>query len=269
MRFQLTFHRTHGRELPISYQYPLASWIYKVLERADADLSTFLHSQGYRTGERAFKFFCFSQLDVRPFELKGDRLILKGDTLKLQISFLVPEVAGSFVQGLFMAQRGSIGDKQSAIAFEVSKVASLPKPRIGPIAQLKTLSPIVVSRKSPQDRYQQYLHPYDDGYGTLLFQNLIHKWEAHHQRTWDQAPASMMDFKPLGKPSSKLITIKAFTPEQTEIRGYLFPFALTAPHELLEIGLAAGFGVENAMGMGYCEVVGNRMIKDKKKTGGM
>jgi CRISPR-associated endoribonuclease Cas6 len=41
----------------------------------------------------------------------------------------------------------------------------------------------------------------------------------------DEAP---FDFQLLNKPKSKLVTVKAGTPQETKIRGYLFAFKLKA-----------------------------------------
>ena len=56
-------------------------------------------------------------------------------------------------------------------------------------------------------------------------------------------------------PKSKLITIKSGTAAQTKVKGWVFDFELDAPRELVEVGILAGFGKENAQGFGCGELV--------------
>jgi CRISPR-associated endoribonuclease Cas6 len=51
MQFKLTLSGTKGQYIPINYQYPLSACIYKIIERADAAYSLFLHDRGHRVGE--------------------------------------------------------------------------------------------------------------------------------------------------------------------------------------------------------------------------
>ncbi|MEO6705572.1 MAG: CRISPR-associated endoribonuclease Cas6, partial [Ginsengibacter sp.] len=51
-------------------------------------------------------------------------------------------------------------------------------------------------------------------------------------------------------PQSRLITIKAGSPEETKIRGFKkFRIEVIATKELLKIALGAGLGLYNAQGM--------------------
>ena len=49
--------------------------------------------------------------------------------------------------------------------------------------------------------------------------------------------------------------IKANTEAQTEVKAYWFDFELTAPKEIIELGLNSGFGSMNSVGFGCGEVV--------------
>lgn len=62
----------------------------------------------------------------------------------------------------------------------------------------------------------------------------------------------MMEVIPAKQPfKSRLITIKADTPEQTKIRGWMnFTLKVTAERRFVELLLNAGVGVYNSMGSG-------------------
>ncbi len=65
-------------------------------------------------------------------------------------------------------------------------------------------------------------------------------------------------FKLLSKPYSKKISVfKKDNPKPTDTIGYEFDFEITAPPEFLRIGYYAGFGVKNANGFGFCEILKN------------
>lgn len=59
MRFTLILHITsRNRILPINYQYPLHSWIYRVIQTVDAEFSRFLHDEGYGVGNKMNGLLC-------------------------------------------------------------------------------------------------------------------------------------------------------------------------------------------------------------------
>lgn len=52
MRFKITMRPLGNGEklLPINYQYPAASWIYKTIAGGDADYARWLHENGFADG---------------------------------------------------------------------------------------------------------------------------------------------------------------------------------------------------------------------------
>jgi len=51
--------------LPINYQYPLSSSIYKILAKGDKEYAQFLHEEGY--GKKKSYFIRFFNLLIEPF----------------------------------------------------------------------------------------------------------------------------------------------------------------------------------------------------------
>ena len=104
--------------IPINYQYPLSSAIYKILAKGDTEYAAFLHEKGYKKG---LKLFSFSQLNV-PFKIQGDRLRLLSNEVEFQVSFHIPEAMENFVKGLFQSETIDIADKKSKVSFKVKSV---------------------------------------------------------------------------------------------------------------------------------------------------
>lgn len=261
MRLLLTLNYIGENQIiPVNYQYPLASAIYRILQKADAGYSAFLHEKGYGKG---FKLFTFS--DIRcPFKIEGDRLLLLSDKAEIIVCFHLPKAAETFVKGLFMSQQVDIADRKSKTSFTVTQVESLASPldRFNKNDEvdflLKPLSPVVCGLKNEKGNYN-FLSPSDDGYEEMLFLN----WEEKCKTVFEKEEAGqimessfiqILFYK--NPPKSRLITIKADTDAETKIRGFNnFEIRIKGKKEAVELLLNSGAGLYNAMGMGCVDVV--------------
>lgn len=265
MRFNLILHITsRNRILPINYQYPLHSWIYKVIQSADAEFSRFLHDEGYRSGYKSFKLFTFSPLSCQPYKIypQEQRIELKGQEVQLQISFLIDQAAEHFIRGLFAGQQFSLGDTISQVDFEVVRIEAQPRPDFTETMRYRCLSPIVISAKEEGQYHAQYLHPEDRLYADLFMRHLVQKQAAIPQAVDIATNTSWSEeawkFRLLGKPRKKGIHIKQHSRHHTQVIGYLYDFELTAPVEVHEMAYYAGFGEKNSLGFGMASVLKNK-----------
>lgn len=268
MRFLLTLTVKRGSILPLNYQYPISSWIYKCINRADSDFALFLHEQGYRGAKsgKPFKFFTFSKLDIPKREIYEDRLIVQSSEVFLILSFLVEQAAEKFVAGVFQHQHAGIGDKKSQVDFEVTHIEARPVP-VSSEMVIRTTSPIVVSKPMMElgkKMKAKFLSPKEEEYKDYFLQNLIRKYESYAHFTGNSISADhaeAMDWSlEKGRVKSNLETIKAGTPAETKVRGYDYSFRLVAPVPIMRIGLLAGFGEKNSLGFGCGEVLNKKSI---------
>lgn len=258
MRFLLTLRRLSDPAIiPINYQYELSAWIYRVLAEGDAAFSDWLHREGYRIEGKQFKLFTFSGLDIPRFRRQEDRLEVISREVGLQVSFCLAPSASHFLSGLFRAQRFGLGDRLSRADFEVLRVELLPAPAMGDVAHFRSLSPVCIAtaRNEGGRRKAKYHSPEEAGYGPLLFANLLDKYHAARQVLRDDPDTGAFDEKTMGfrllsAPQSRLVTLAAHTPRQTQVRGFLFDFEMKAPPELLQFAYEAGVGEKNSMGFG-------------------
>src|SRR5690554_3622262 len=101
MRFKIVLHKISGNNIPINYQYPLSSAIYKILDKGDSEYAKFLHEEGYGKG---YKLFTFSDLKLR-FKLEnGDRMKFLDNHVEFFAHFHVPEASKTFIEGLFKSE---------------------------------------------------------------------------------------------------------------------------------------------------------------------
>jgi len=268
MRFRIKIALTGKgpHVLPVNYQYPISAWIYKVIHNGNNGFATWLHQQGYLGTGKQYKLFTFSQLQLDKFHLDGDRLIISNPEMELIISFWADEAAEPFIKGIFTSQTGTLGDQKSKESFRIIQIEKLIEPEFTPTMHYKTLSPIVVSkRRSDGNKNAVFIGPEDEDFTRILKENLINKYSAwmmsnsQVQSTSFEFGTGDFKYKLFSKAKTRLISIKANTPQQTRVKGNLFEFSLTAPHSLHKMGYHAGFGEKNSLGFGCVEVV-----KEKK-----
>ena len=261
MKFKLTLEIiSHSRILPINYTYEFSSWIYKTIHFGNPEFAEWLHNHGYMDGRKQFRLFTFSRLYPEKYSVIGDRIELQGTHAVIYISFYAEEAVEPFIIGLFQNQEFTIGDKISKVQFHVKSIEKLPEPEWLESMVFRTETPVVMSVKETEtSKSAKYLSPEDNVYENYFFKNLVTKHLAlmKQQNKLNQqitfGNSSGMKFILLNKPKSKVIKIKAGTPEETSIKGYLFDFSISAPIEIIKLGYYAGFGEKNSLGFGCVE----------------
>lgn len=253
MRFEITLNRTtKQRMLPMNYQYYISAWIYKVLKQADDKFANFLHEKGYGQSEtKLYKLFCFSRLNFgKPKLWKEKKLFeISVHEIKLQIAFDVNEAATNFIKGLFMQQEFYLGDKFNGIDFKVVNVAAQPEPDFSETMHYRLQTPWVVSYKTENNKYPQYLSPTDEHFETLAQKHIVEKFNNTRDKANINVDQTILkptsDFKRAG------FVMKPGTKEQSRIVGNLFEFELTAPVEVQQMVWNAGVSEKSSSGFGW------------------
>lgn len=261
--FKITIRKNKEAEtalLPINYQYPVSSWIYKTINQSNPEFAEWLHSKGYSDGKKQFRLFNFSEFFIKDSKIKDDRLLIGNSDMIIYISFYPIEIPEHFIVGLFNNQEFFLGDSCSKAYFHVKNIEHLKEPTFSDKMTFKTISPVLVTWKnSPEDRYPQYLNPSRaDHYGQCLLNNLVNKYNTFYGNAGGmgsyQVNNILSEFKVKNTPKSRLITVKSGTPQESKLRAFHFSFDITAPEPLLRLGYYAGFGEKNSLGFGCVEV---------------
>ncbi|MBN1199700.1 MAG: CRISPR-associated endoribonuclease Cas6 [Bacteroidales bacterium] len=256
MRFQLTLQRINSQEriIPINYQYEVSAWIYRVIGQGDPAFSAWLHEQGYADDKKQFRLFTFSNLIIPNRTIRGDRIIIGSDAVRIIVSFLPHEAITHFIQGLFRNQEFRMGDRQSQVSFRVTSVEGQPGPSFHDRMIFRAISPILISQSLPGEKYARYLAPDHPDYTHLFFNNLKEKWKAFTGKDYPSY-SGREDISIISPVRKKGILIKAGTPMESKLIGYSFDFRITGPADLIRLGYYTGFGEKNSMGFGCVEVV--------------
>lgn len=251
MRFKLTLgvdRRAFGDLLPINYQYEQSAAVYRILSHASEQYAMWLHDNGFRLDSgRPFKLFTYSRLHIPEFRVEGAFIRILSDTVEWQLSFLPERSTQEFIQGLFCKQTFELGVRDANVRFTVQQVSVLPPPVFSETMTFETLSPVCVSLRRANGKID-YIAPDHPEAVAVIRQNLLRKYEAF---TGGEFPSDF-DFAihVLSKPKSVLVTIKAGTPAQTRVRGYMCRFSVTAPLELMKVLHEAGVGEKGSLGFG-------------------
>ena len=261
MRFRVVLEAYEGNNiLPINYQYPLSSAIYRIINKSDEEYAHFLHSEGYGKG---YKFFCFSDIYC-PFRIVGDRLHLRENEIELKVGFQLPEAMRNFVQGLFASEKIDIADKKSKQSFKVKAIESIPNPLechkdIEFVnIELKPISPLVVGVKNINWHYD-YLSPEDSKFIEMFTYNWREKIKTFFGEEVAKTALLMVKANFFRMPCrSRLITIKMDTTQETKIRGFVnFKLQIQAERRFIDLLLNVGGGLYNSQGMGCLDVINN------------
>jgi len=263
MRFRIKFSVPKKNQLiSFNYHYPLSAWIYKVFEKSDKEFSEMLHQSGYKLENgKNFKLFTFSDLYFPKGFTKpqGDALKVWSNYAFLELAFELPEQFQNFVAGLFKDLKLTIANKKYKFDLEVETIETLPKIEIpNNELKLKSKSMIVLGIDDNNNEHNQesYVPPTHLEYKKVFIKNLIDKNIAANKSEY-KAEDIDIDFYKISL-KTKMQLIKEGSKEETAVRGYNYEFIITAPEEIIQTGLNAGFGSMNSLGFGYCERVENK-----------
>lgn len=257
MRFKLILdiQGKKFRRLPLNYQYELSATTYHILASGNKYYAEWLHENGFQLDNgKQFKLFTFARLLPEKYRIlrQTKQLELLSDKVEWQISFLPEKSTQRFVEGLFQKRVFEVGNRKSVVQFQVASIEMLPSPEFTDIMTFETLSPISVSQKlgDGRDYYPQTSEEFANApwVRERLFKNLLDKYEAFYGKKFEGE--RFFNVMTLTEPKSALVTIKAGTPQETKVRGFLCRLALHCPAELMRIAYESGLGEGNSQGFG-------------------
>ena len=252
--------------IPLNYQYPLHSIIYKLIQQSSRKYAEFLHEEGFRAdvnSPKRFKLFTFSQLKMMPYCFTGagfDRV----RTIEFVYSTAAEKSFEHLVYGLFAQQELCLRFGRNTCRFVVQRVESLPEPQFTDSMKFICLSPITVSTKREKAdgsglevHFLDYLNPTEkDHFCENLFLNLSRKYQTLLQTPYRGATAFEFQFDPeyLIKRQGKISKLIRFK-NDIKIKAFEAPFTVSADPQLLKVGYQCGFGEKNSDGFGCVEVI--------------
>lgn len=262
MRFKLVLHidKKYGNRLPFNYQYEQMAVIYKILSLSSESYANWLHDNGFELDGKQFKLFTYSSLIIpsRWLDKEHGCLHINSDTVEWYISFLPEKSTRQFIQGIFMEQTFQLGNRQNVVQFKVQSVEMLPALDCEEEAEFRTLSPMCISRREENGK-TVYLSPVDPYAKGAILMSLLNRYVAYYGKPYQGI--LNYDFTVTNVLKSKLITIKADTPQQTRVKGFLCEFRMKAPKELMNIMYESGIAEKGSSGFGMVEKIDKSSLK--------
>lgn len=271
MRLRITLEQSRpGQLIPINYQYYLSSFIYNTLESADSEYSQWLHDNGYRSGNKSFKFFTFSMLNLKNWESKGSYILIKSPRIEFTISLLTQKMAEKFVVGMFQEKTMEIFDHQKRAHFKIKTVEAIPEIEFTDNMTFRAKSPIAIKRSRRKENENIYVSPEETDFTFLMKKNLEEKYVAKclNENTIVQA-RGIDEINIIGESKGKLIRIREGDYSETSVKGYFCTFEITGNPEIIKLGYETGFGINNSLGFGYVELNKDNFIpkqRNKQKS---
>ena len=258
MRFRLILEvnkHAFGSIIPINYQYEQSAVIYRILSSASEEYAAWLHDNGYKieSGKR-FKLFCYSRFKIeqRKIITSIEGIKILSDTIEWQISFLLEKSTEKFIQGVFANQVFEIGDIRNVVQFRVRGIEVLPEPEYREDMLFSTMSPICL-RVKKEDGGTEYMSPADERALPAIRSGLLSKYEAINGSKYNDD--SEIRFTLISEPKPVLVKLKAWTPEETKVKGYMCQFAIRASEVLMKIMYESGIGEECSQGFGCVQLL--------------
>ena len=255
MRLKITLEQSrHGQLIPINYQYYLSSFIYNTLETADSEYSQWLHDNGYKTGNKAFKFFTFSLLNLHDWEINNSHIKIKSPRIDFKISLYTQKTAEKFVIGMFQNKTMEIFDRNTRAHFKIKTVEAETEIEFREEMSFRAKSPIAIKQNRRTANEDIYISPEHPDFTALMKKNLEEKYVAKCLMENSKVKLHGIDeIKMTGESKGKLIRIREGDYSETCVKGYFCTFEIRGNPEIIKLGYDTGFGINNSLGFGYVE----------------
>jgi len=292
MRFKITLSNPNTKKIPINYQHFLSSTIYDYLYTSNIDFSTKLHSGLHIEGNKNFKFFTFSWLQIPDKKIVNSELIINSSQFCLYVSSPWNEFIQNFANGLLEKGNLRIGKEIfPIIQIETSTNYIVPEYDNTKNISLEfiCLSPIVITtKKEYKGKLVKYYYKPTDSYDEItekIKNNLLKKYKSFYNKepynkefkiTFDQnyiksnnsqvlvhyiknySGQIFANNKELFTGSPENFSSLHKTPNQSQIDikipAIMCPFKAEGSPELIKFGYECGFGEENSAGFGMVKL---------------
>jgi len=244
MRLKFTFYSNKEIKLSFHYHCILQSFIYNSIK--SKRLSNFLHNEGFKFNNRAYKLFVFSKIYPKPSISNNDKFNF-GKEIFFYLSSILDEflvdISNSFIKKSFFKLEDNILYLKS---IEIIKLPNFnQKENI-----IYLLSPITVYSTINKKTY--FYSPNENKFYELIKQNLLKKYKAYYKDyNVDNFDFDIELLKFDNKRDKKVIVYK-----NNCIISYEGMYKISGSEEILKFAWNTGLGSKNSQGFGMFEVKG-------------
>lgn len=241
MRLKINLKSENNFKVPFNYNHILSSIIYNKI--ADLDLANKIHDSN------SFKFFNFSQINIKKRKLVKDGIIARDGRISFYLSspddLLVKNLVSGFVDDL------EINFKNDKLIVE--KIEALKTPDFREISEFKTLSPINIrDSKEIDGKVKRIDLAPSDKFFKGIENNLIKKYCIFNNI--ENTDKKISAYSEMAHVKRKRITIPK-SPNTTYHRAYMMDLILEGDTDLIKFAYDVGVGEKNSMGFGMLRYI--------------
>ena len=241
MRLKINLKSENNFKVPFNYNHILSSIIYNKI--ADLDLANKIHDSN------SFKFFNFSQINIKKRKLVKDGIIARDGRISFYLSspddLLVTNLVSGFVDDL------EINFKNDKLIVE--KIEALKTPDFREISEFKTLSPINIrDSKEIDGKVKRIDLAPSDKFFKGIENNLIKKYCIFNNI--ENTDKKISAYSEMAHVKRKRITIPK-GPNTTYHRAYMMDLILEGDTDLIKFAYDVGVGEKNSMGFGMLRYI--------------
>ena len=241
MRLKINLKSENNFKVPFNYNHILSSIIYNKI--ADLDLANKIHDSN------SFKFFNFSQINIKKRKLVKDGIIARDGRISFYLSspddLLVKNLVSGFVDDL------EINFKNDKLIVE--KIEALKTPDFREISEFKTLSPINIrDSKEIHGKVKRIDLAPSDKFFKGIENNSIKKYCIFNNI--ENTDKKISAYSEMAHVKRKRITIPK-GPNTTYHRAYMMDLILEGDTDLIKFAYDVGVGEKNSMGFGMLRYI--------------
>lgn len=250
-------------EIPINYNYPLGSALYRLFFESSPEFSRWLHDEGFvsRDGKK-MKLFTFSKLFISKAEVSNESIKGSGRCWFLFSSPFDFSIVTSLIEGIINRRKLVIANRVVGSEFRIKSIEKVAEPVFNEEMDYLMLSPTVASTMVEKDGklVEHYYRADENGVEENLAINLKKKYEIVNKEEYRGKLKIALDKEYIKRKGgaekiSKLITVLEGREGETRVKGFVCPVKIKGEAKIQRIGYECGIGRKNSIGFGMLEVV--------------
>lgn len=248
MRIKIRFYSSSKIHLPTGYISLIQGFLYNKIDKLN---SKWLHEEGFTSGGRKFRLFCFSWILERARYDRENSIFIFPENISFIVSSPVDWILEDIATNTIKSDKVKLGDNVLFISsIEVLKEKVFKNNEI----VLRALTPIEVHstfEKPNGKKITHYYTPFDSEFSEFVNNNLKKKWNAFYKEDCKYD----LSIEPLFKGNRYESIIYFGTNPKTRIlvKGWRGKYLCKAPSELLKFAYNTGLGSKNSQGFGMVE----------------
>lgn len=256
MRIKITLTGLRNKVFKRDHFYQLSGLIYSMLGNSNPEFSSWLHNNGYKNGNKSFKFFNFSRLLTkgRNHEYLGenkDLILFKDRKAYFYVSSPVKEFLNSLIDFLLAENTIKLGDH----ILEVENALAMPSRNLSKEVMFKSITPVVVSKSTVEYDTPFYIRAYQkpDEFDEYITKNAKEKWKIFSGE--ENGDILLTADKSYIKRKGRRTACKIELTSNQLLFGSIVPIKAEGDPSIISFLYDTGLGEKNSQGMGMVEVI--------------